>query len=510
MPEQLCFCKARIKAYLCAGIQRLICYTLKPIVPVNIRLFLSLLLSLIGCYASAQAYDQTCYFGFSFEISDNNAWGYGEPVITQVDPYSNAAKAGLKPGDIIMEVNGKATYLRHYDLIASWLFEDNSNEVKFTIRNLNNTFKEVPVSRYCRNSDAVTESELADWYSLYSVEGNNTRHFSLPMVVRAYSEVDFTDYYTYDFIFKEKTTEIDDYIVHQIEKGLNRRGLTRDVNDPDILIQIYYSYEPNKNYRPDALSDSKIGEMRYDVDLQRMVKVPVDSAKTGADASNIKGSVHFGFQFFEKKYIQPGQLTQIWDVELQEYIAGDYSLQDYCQMHVPLMIAAYPYQSPTSEMKYSVDFKEYNYTGINFNRKDLCTIENVDKDSPAFAAGLREGDKVMSVNGIPFAHSAFDSKNAYADFVGETMAFRDISAGFYNDKVKDYSYPWYVDSYGKIGKEFRKKHYAAGMSYLFAFERYVNSKPSPELTFEIQRRGQAFSFKVVPQKRKSANLVNNK
>jgi hypothetical protein len=456
----------------------------------------------------SQNYDQTCYFGFSFEISNNNAWGYGEPVITQVDPYSNAAKAGLKQGDIIMEVDGKATYLRHYDLIASWIFENSSREVKFTIRNLNNTFKEVSVSRYCRNSDAVPESELADWYSLYSVEGNNTRHFSLPAKVRVYPEVDFSDYYTYDFVFKGKTSEIDDYIVHQIEKGLSRRGLIRNVNDPDILIQIYYSYEPNKNCIADPAMESKVGQMRYDVDLQRMVKVPADSVRNGSDVSRMKGLVSFGFQFFERKYIRPGQLTQIWDIELQEYIAGSYSLLDYCQMHVPLMIAAYPYQNAASEMKYSVDFKEYNYTGISFNRQDLCTIESVDQDSPAFMAGLRQGDKVVSVNDIQFARSAFDSKNAYADFLRETMVLRDVSSGFYNEKTRDYSYPWNARSYSKIAKELKKNAYLAGFSYLFAFERYVNMTASPELVFVVQRRGRIFRIKVLPEKRKSANLVN--
>ncbi len=469
------------------------------------RLFLTLLLLLSIAILPAQDYDRTCYFGFSFEFSTNSRWGYGEPVITKVDPYSNAEKAGLKAGDIIMEVNGKATYLRHHELINSWIFDNSSREVSFTIRNLNNTFKEVRLSRYCRNTNAITEDELADWYSLYSVEGNNTQHFSIPMKVEAYSEVDFSDYYTYDFIFKnKKTTEMDDYIVHQIEKGLNRRGLSRNVNDPDILIQIYYSYDPNKDF--DSSNESKIGQRRFDIDLQRMVVVPVDTAKN-PNLSAIKGFVDFGIQFFEKKYISPGKMTQIWNVELHENITGG-TFESYCQMHVPLMIDAYPYQVPTEKMNYSVDFKEYNYTGIIYSRDDLCTIDNVDEGSPAFLAGVRAGDKVIKVNGIPFANSEFESKSAYSDFVDETMAFRDVSAGFYNDKVKDVSYPWYEDSYSKVSKEFRKDKYKAGFSYLFSFEKYVNSKNTSEISFVVNRRGYLMTFKVQPEKKKSASLLN--
>lgn len=473
------------------------------------RILVSTFFLFFTLFLSAQNYDRTCYFGFTYEISNNNSWGYGEPVITRVDPYSNAAKAGLKPGDIIMEVEGKATYLRHYDLIASWIFDNTSREISFTIRNLNNTFKEVKLARYCRSADAITEEELANLYSLYSVEGNNTRHFSLPLKVEADSTVDFTDYYTYDFIFKDKkTSEIDDYIVHQIEKGLNKRGLVRDVNDPDILIQIYYSFQPNSQYAPDPATDGKLGQMRYDVDLQRMELVPVDSAKNGADVSSIKGQVNFGFQFFEKKYLNPGKMTQIWNVELQENITGG-TFESYCQEHVPLMIAAYPYQSPTNEIKYAVDFQEYYYTGLVYNRTNLNLIDDVDQDSPAYKAGLRSGDKVLSVNGIVFPKTYFDSKDAYADFVGETMAFRDLSAGFYNDQVKANSYPWYQRSYGKVSKEFKKKRYMAGLSYLFSFEKYVNPKSSGTLAFEVERRGHAYIFYVQPEKRKSANLVND-
>lgn len=468
----------------------------------HLLLILCLLSATLG--VSGQHYQRTCYFGFTFEVSNNPRWGYGEPVITSIDPYSNAAKAGLKTGDIIMEVNGQATYLRHAELIDSWLFDDTAQEVSFTIRNLNNTFKEVRVARYCQDVDAVNEEELAEWFSLYSVEGNCRRSFELPLEINAHAEADFSDYYTFDFIFpKNKPTELDDYMAHQITKKLNARGLKRDVNDPDILIQIYYSYTPNKNYRPDPDNEWKLGEWRYDLDQSKMEHVPVITDGTPFNSPSVKGQVVFGFQFLEKKYISPGQTTQIWDASLRENITGDYSLEDYCRMHVPLMMTAYPYKMPAGGLKFTVDLKDYLYTGANFNRKDLSILESMDEHSPAYLAGLRQGDRVLSVNGIAFPRSDADAKRLYADFVAETMPLRDATGEFINERTNAPSFPWNSADYKNIAREFKKTKYAAGFSYLFAYENFIGGKSKDELTFKVDRRGHTLTFRVRAERRKA-------
>ena len=85
-------------------------------------------LSLVAIVAiHAQTSIETCNLGFSFEISSNSNWGEHEPVIRSIVPGSPAAKAGLKINDIIMEVNGKGTYLKPYSTIMSWFAETKRN-----------------------------------------------------------------------------------------------------------------------------------------------------------------------------------------------------------------------------------------------------------------------------------------------------------------------------------------------------------------------------------------------
>jgi hypothetical protein len=172
------------------------------------------------------------------------------------------------------------------------------------------------------------------------------------------------------------------------------------------------------------------------------------------------------------------------------------------------MVMAYPYKSPANKVQYEVDFRKYNYTGVSFSRKDMCTLESVDPLSPAFKAGLRQGDRVVQVNGISFARSAIGVENAYADFVGETMVFRNPTEGFYNEKVKQQSLLWDKPSYRKIAREFRKDRYKAGFSYLFSFEPFVNPKTPSGLIFSVERRGRIFFFNVSPEVRPTATIIN--
>lgn len=131
--------------------------------------FILFYLVLFGFSLNAQGYDKNCYYGITFDISKNPNWGFGELVITDVEPNSPADKAGIKVNDIIMEINGKATYLRDNQTIASWLFDEPEPKVKFTIRNMSSYFKEYELNRLCVNVNSVSEKQLSEIYQFYSL-----------------------------------------------------------------------------------------------------------------------------------------------------------------------------------------------------------------------------------------------------------------------------------------------------------------------------------------------------
>ena len=58
---------------------------------------------------SATGSDQVCRIGMQYQISYNEHWGANRPVIITVEPGSAADVAGLKTGDVIEKVAGKAT-----------------------------------------------------------------------------------------------------------------------------------------------------------------------------------------------------------------------------------------------------------------------------------------------------------------------------------------------------------------------------------------------------------------
>ena len=155
----------------------------------NKILYILLLLLITTFYAKAQDYEKNCYYGITFEVSRNQNWGYGELVITGVEPNSPAEKSGIKIDDIIMEINGQATYLRDNQTIANWLFDNKYDpEVKFTIRNMNTYFKEYPLMRKCIATNSVSEKQLSEVYSFYSLENTNHQIFTLPLHVQTNSD----------------------------------------------------------------------------------------------------------------------------------------------------------------------------------------------------------------------------------------------------------------------------------------------------------------------------------
>lgn len=466
-----------------------------------ILLFISTILSGIN----AQSKSRLCDFGITFEISNNASWGYGEPVILSVEPFSPASKAGLQVGDIIMEVNGTATYLRNYPTIANWLLDASTSDIKLTIRNVDTYFKEYTIQRDCKSVNALSEFHLADAYAFYSLEDTNERAFSLPLKIEPNPNVDFSDYHTFDFLPEETSVpDIDNYINSQIEKALISRGLVRSSQDPDIIVQTYYSYQPNTKYNASSRNKS-LYSWRYDSDSQEMIKLPILSADdTNAEA---KGQyiLELGVRFFDRKHISKEKMTQIWDARSREFLTEDYDIQEYARLHAPLLLMQFPYSSAKTSAKYVVSKKGFNYTGMNFDSKDIAKITDVDINSPAYEAGVRAGDRVLKIGNTPFAYSNKDMENGYKRFIVESMPLRNPKTRFIDAKGFPDCMYWSLNRYPEVAELFTKQSiYTPCFSYLYAFNKYVSgANPPRTLDVEVMSQGQKKLLKVTPQVQRS-------
>lgn len=467
-------------------------------------LFIPLFLFAAIININSQGYDKNCYYGLTFEFSENPNWGYGELVITSVEPNSPAEKTGIKVGDIIMEINSKATYLRDNQTIAKWLFDVYDPVVNFTIRNMNTYFKEYSLHRECITVNSVSEKELSSVFSFYSLENTNKRSFTLPLYTEPNSEVDFADYHTYDF-YKDgrPVPAIDAHISALLEKELQAKGLVRDTKDPDIIVQAYYSYEKNPQFSGLNNPNYAPGTWRYDNQKQQMVLLPIfDTQEANLDQLG-QYIVEYGFSFYDKKYIDPNKLTQIWDCNIKDYLSSAYPLEEYVRVHTPLMLMQFPYGSAKTEAKYVVEFNRYNYTGMYFDADNLVTVNDVTYDSPAYRAGVREGYVIKKINNKNFNHTKESLSEGYKRFISETMIFRDQRTRFVNDEGFGDCMLWDVGYYNDIVKEIHRPEYFTHFCYLYDFEKYINPKATGTITVEAWDGIQMRLFNVKPEIRKS-------
>ncbi len=449
---------------------------------------------------NAQTSIETCNLGFSFDISSNPNWGEHEPVIRSIIPGSPAARAGLKLNDIIMEVNGKGTYLKPRSTIMSW-FDENEKEMEIAVRNLGQPFRRVTIKKNCRLKKAISEAQLASVFAFYSLEDVQDRRFLIPIKTTTNPNAQFSDYQTFDFAPAQgETAAIDARINAIFERVLKERGLSRDTNDPDFIIQTYYSYENNSAFNPNSPTlNTYRPTWRFDMRNNRMVKIPVYSPSEAVKINDIMYNLEFGYRFYDRKFMEPGEMVLIWESEVKERLSANYGLENYLEMNLPLILLKFPYPGNLSLGTYQVNHLKYNYTGINYNMDDLKTIVSVDTDSPADKIGIQAGDVVKRIQNHSFNHDTKSLTESYRHFIAETMKYRDESTRYTDANGFDKCMFWNISHYNEIAKAFENKRYKTAFSYLFIFNQYVNWETPDILIIDIDRNGKSFTFSVMPE-----------
>jgi hypothetical protein len=409
----------------------------------------------------------------------------GKPVVTTVYPYSPAEQAGLKAYDIIEAIDGINVGDVTVDEIQQLLNPAGKNEITLAVSNLNAQSKQLAVRKECKRNDAITEDQLASAFSLYSLETTGEQAFICPFKTTTTPDsLDFSQFKTFAFTaIDENNRKLEEIINGCIEKELTKKGLTLNVADPDILIQTYYFFDKNPHYMgANKILAEKRPAYRYDFTRSTVARFPfLNYAAAEAEAEYL---LQFGIRLTDRRDRQ-GRI--LWECEANELLESSYRLDEYARIHIPLMCMQYPYVKYSRNVQFLVSRKMYNYTGISYDINRLELVSDVDRNSPAYAAGIRPRDVIERIDDHGMNHSAEEFTAAYKQFIASTMKLRDANTLFTDANGFKYCMYWDKASYPQVADAIRQAKNLATFSYLYKYAPYVNPSDANTCTFHVKR-----------------------
>ena len=433
----------------------------------------------------AQDNSYVCRLGFTYEISQSKHWGDGKPIIKTIIPYSSAEQVGLRPFDVIEEISGVSVTSITADEIAQLMNPSGEDGITIRVSSLSTPTRVVTVQKDCKPINAITEDQLASAYAMYSLETTYEQEFVCPFKTTVSSDpIDFKEYKTFGFTtIDESNQQLETLINDCIKNELIKKGLTYTTNRPDLLVQTYYFFDKNPNYvRANKVEEGVEPIYRYNFSLNKMEKLPfLHSSAVEAEAEYL---LQLGIRFIDQK-IKIGQI--IWECEANEMLEESYRLDDYARIHIPLMCLQYPYAKYRNNVPFKVSVKSYNYTGLHYNIDDLERVVEVDRNSPAYAAGIRANDVIERINKQKMNYSAEEFSKAYKRFISYTMSYRDVKTMFTDANGFKYCMQWHKFYYPKIADAIQDNDYKSAFAYLYYFTPYINPSGNNACNFVVKR-----------------------
>jgi membrane-associated protease RseP (regulator of RpoE activity) len=162
----------------------------------------------------------------------------------------------------------------------------------------------------------------------------------------------------------------------------------------------------------------------------------------------------------------------------------------------------FPYSTDKRTARYVVSKKQFYYTGLYYSADDLKTITSVERNSPAYKAGIRPGAVITKINGEKFIYSKSEITNGYKRFFNDTMGFRDPQTLFVDAKGFPDCMYWKRSEYDKVKEAFGKSIYTPVFKYLYNFEEYISGKAVTKLSIETKSK----KYDVTPEKRNMISI----
>lgn len=454
-----------------------------------------LLLAAALGYSSLFAQENTslttrCDIGLLYQISYQTNWGDSHAVVVEVLPGSPAAKAGIKVGDVLLKIDGSDTQKMEEEAITAALLNPLSSTVTLEIARLGHPSMTIKLTKECQSVESLDEGLMASAFGMYSLEDVSDRRFTMPFIHTLPTTRDFMAYTTFTIPQEQRNTTVARVIARELQK----KGLKEVNTGASLMVSIRGGVEQNTAYREgsDANLDPSFRNYRYDYSTERFEDFPFLSIN--APAFSGKQKMVLDIELLDLK-----DNTKVWSVTARELVNEDFSVERYVKAFGPLLFANFPFMRYVMNPTFVRHQNSYRYTGVSYDAKDLQIIRAIAPNSPAAKAGLREGDRIKTINGLPLKSSVSEMTKSYTDFIKASMDFRNPETRFPNDNGFQQCMYWQVDKYLQVADMIQQPKYNAAFAYLFSHRTYVHSPIIKEIVFEIERNGEPLSLLVTPE-----------
>ncbi|MCI6523224.1 MAG: DUF4136 domain-containing protein [Parabacteroides sp.] len=460
-----------------------------------------LLLSSILCLtatlcATAQNSSSVCRLGFAYELSQRSQWGFEKPVVRSLIPNSSAEQSGLRIDDVIEQIDGVNVTEVAPEEVKELFNATGNSSVTLTVSNLSGIPRQIEIKKECKKSNAITEDQLASAFAMYSLETTAEQQFICPFKTNITAEeVDFAHFHTFTFArIDENNRKLETNINECIERELIKKGMQVNNTQPDLLVQTFYFFDKNPNYKgTNKIIVEKEPTYRYDSAEGKMVKLPF--LNYAAAESEAEYLLQLGIRLVDQKEI-PGRV--LWECEANELMESSFRLDEYARIHVPLMLMQFPYLKYMRNPQYTVNRRSYNYTGIQYDIDRLELVLDVDRKSPAYAAGIRARDVIQKIGKHKMNHSAEEFSAAYKRFISRTMDLRDPKTRFTDANGFRYCMNWDLFKYTQVADAAADTDYLSAFTYLYYFAPYINPSGNNACVFQVKRGRQVLDITVRP------------
>ena len=339
--------------------------------------------------AAAQHYWYGIY-GQMINIAGSNRY-----VVTGVDPYGPASRAGIVPTDLILSVDGQnCTY--------ETSLADKKSGV-FKIVKLGGRAGDIKLEGQPVDADSMaSECEFAQ----YAYEGDLYRYSTRkvltiePISVQCDPDANMYGYKSFDFDFNGDNTLAQKEIAAVIGPMMEAKGLQRDTAKPDIVILISFYSDRRDHYVPPTQSISTSYRYGYEYGSGWGTRQYVDT-QTHGDYTATEYLTRMSITMLDGGKLRNGksQSAAVWGAQYETLYDKKATIKDFASNIGDEMLSCFPIKQVGR-----VDSHLYNGIGVIFDADKKGRVAGVYPDSPADKAGVKTGD-ILS---MPFEMPAYD------------------------------------------------------------------------------------------------------